>query len=345
MEAVQKENWYFMALLISLSFLKVSEQLKSPGSTVKLEDGMLLDCLCPWSGNLIMVSWTKGVYSTPIAIYHPNYGVNFNAAYDGRVKFINSSEMDGSIRITNVTEEDEGVYHCSVQTFPQGSWTKDTLVQKQVTTSTVLTHNPNTKLIVSESEDVTISCSHDSVVYEVSMERMEGADGGSSLLAVCMQNADGVELNKYLHRGSVNCSDEMEMKLHLNNVSQDDGGIYRCNFSTDAGFSSNLILLTMLPSPKGLSDAQNRWYIYTGGGVAGALVLMSVALLFMWRSRRKMRRLEYRTQLHTTKRQHMYTKEPGGVYDRMKKTTRNQRKNNPIYVNFQNTRVQKKGKR
>lgn len=84
------------------------------------------------------------------------------------------------------------------------------------------------------------------------MEKMEGADGGSSLLAVCKQNADGVELSEYLHRGNVNCSDKMEMKLHLNNVSQDDSGIYRCNFSTDAGFSSSLILLTMFSSPKGL---------------------------------------------------------------------------------------------
>lgn len=35
----------------------------------------------------------------------------------------------------------------------------------------------------------------------------------------------------------------------------------------------------------GLGDAPNRRYIYIGGGVAGALVLMTVALLFTWRSR------------------------------------------------------------
>lgn len=111
--------------------LSGSEQLLSPGGPVKLQDRMLLDCSCPWSGNLIMVSWTKGGDSTPLAVYHPDFGVNFNTAYDGRVEFIHASKMDGSIRITNVSEKDEGVYHCSVQTFPQGSWTKDTLVQKQ----------------------------------------------------------------------------------------------------------------------------------------------------------------------------------------------------------------------
>lgn len=117
-------------------------------------------------------------------------------------------------------------------------------------TTTVLSHSPNTKLLISEGEDVTINCSHGGTVYEVSVERMEGVDGGSRVLAVCKQ--DGVEIRDYLHRGNVNCSDEMEMQLHLNNVSQDDGGIYRCSFRTDAGFSSRLIWLAMSHSPKGL---------------------------------------------------------------------------------------------
>ncbi|XP_046689551.1 CD226 antigen isoform X2 [Silurus meridionalis] len=305
MAVVQKDNWYLMALLI-LFFPEASEQLKSKGSTVKLEEGMLLNCSCPWSGKLIMVSWTNAIYSTPIAIYHPDYGVNFHSAYDGRVEFIKASALDGSIRVTNVTEKDEGVYHCSVQTFPGGSWSKETRVEKRVNITnipTVLAHNPKTRLIVPESETVTIDCSHAGIVYEVSVEKMEGADGGSSLLAVCKQDADGVKLIEYLPSGNLNCSDEMELKLRLNNVSQDDGGMYRCNFSTDAGISSNLVMLVMFPSPKGLSGAQYTWYIYTGGGVAGALILVTVALLLLWRSRRKGRRLEYRTRLCATKRQ------------------------------------------
>lgn len=127
---------YWPVLLVELNrsvclSLSVSEQLRSPGSTVRLQDGMLLNCSCPWNGKLIMVSWTREVYSNPFAVYHPSYGVNFAAAYDGRVEFINASAMDGSIRIMNVTEDDVGLYHCSVQTFPQGSWTKDMLVLKQ----------------------------------------------------------------------------------------------------------------------------------------------------------------------------------------------------------------------
>lgn len=88
-------------------------------------------------------------------------------------------------------------------------------------------------------------------MYEVSVERMEGSDGGSRVLAVCRRSSDGVELGKDLYRESANCSDEMEMTLRLYNVSQDDGGIYRCNFSTDAGFSSSLISLTVIHNHKG----------------------------------------------------------------------------------------------
>ncbi|TSK98361.1 Rotatin [Bagarius yarrelli] len=325
---------------------KVSEQLKLSGSTVKLQDGMLLDCLCPWSGKLIMVSWTKDGHSSPLAIYHPEYGVNFDASYDGRVTFSNASKMDGSIKIRNVTEKDQGVYYCSLQTFPQGTWTKDILVQKQVTLP-IVSYNPNTKFLhASENEDVIIGCSHNETVYEVSVEKMDGANRGISLLAVCKQNGDGVELSDYQHRGVINCSDALEMELRLPNVSQADHGSYRCNFSTDAELSSAVIHLTVVSRPKGFSADQFRWYIYIGAGVAGALFLMSVALIVTWKNRRKVKRLEYRrAPVHTTKRSHVYTNEQAGVYDRMKKTTRNQRNANPIYVNFQNRTALKKEKR
>jgi len=108
-----------------------SVQMKAPESTVTLREGMILDCLCPWTGQLTMVSWTKKSLSQPVAIYHPQYGTNFESSYDGRVEFVKTTQMDGSISISNVTEDDIGQYHCSLQTYPQGSWTKDTFVEKK----------------------------------------------------------------------------------------------------------------------------------------------------------------------------------------------------------------------
>lgn len=107
-----------------------SVQMKAPESTVILQEGMILDCLCPWTGQLTMVSWTKKSLSKPVAIYHPQYGTNFESSFDGRVEFLKTTQMDGSISISNVTEDDIGQYHCSLQTYPQGSWTKDTFVEK-----------------------------------------------------------------------------------------------------------------------------------------------------------------------------------------------------------------------
>lgn len=107
-----------------------SVQVKAPESTVTLREGMVLDCLCPWSGQLTMVSWNKASLPHPVAVYHPQYGTNFAPSYDGRVVFLKTTPMDGSISIVNVSQNDIGRYYCSLQTYPQGSWTKDTFVRK-----------------------------------------------------------------------------------------------------------------------------------------------------------------------------------------------------------------------
>lgn len=107
-----------------------SVQVKAPETTVTLQEGMILDCLCPWSGQLTMVSWNKASLSQPVAVYHPQLGTNFAPSYDGRVAFLKTTPMDGSISIMNVSQSDVGQYYCSLQTYPQGSWTKKTFVKK-----------------------------------------------------------------------------------------------------------------------------------------------------------------------------------------------------------------------
>ncbi|XP_036414758.1 CD226 antigen isoform X2 [Colossoma macropomum] len=303
MEAVQKEYWYFL-VLVSLTFLKVSEQLRAPVSTVRLQEGMMLDCLCPWTGRLSMVSWTKQPDQKPLAIYHPEFGVNFGAPYEGRVEFVKASSMDGSIIITNVTEEDLGLYRCSLQTFPQGSWTKDTLVENKLVISTTSSAHPHTELIVPESENLTIICkAHAGAVSEVSIEKLWSGQEGSTVLAVCKALADNVGVTEFADRIGVNCTDDLEMSVHLNDVMEKDGGLYRCNFSMATGTQdTSLIVLTTIPN-RGLRNLHNMMYIYVGGGVAGAFVLMSGVLLLTWLSRRRRRRREeYRIQLHPAKR-------------------------------------------
>lgn len=105
------------------------------GLVVKLEEGMTLDCICPWRGNLTMVSWKRELRT--FAAYHPIHGMNISSGYTGRVKFLKSSPLDGSISLSNVTERDVGQYQCSIQSFPLGSWTNSVLVKKAGTSQNV----------------------------------------------------------------------------------------------------------------------------------------------------------------------------------------------------------------
>ncbi|XP_030623415.1 CD226 antigen [Chanos chanos] len=339
MEAVQKDYWYFLVLLICLLFPKDAVAVKAPSTTVKLEEGMILDCVCPWSGNLSMVSWIKRPGSSPMAIYHPEFGMNFSPDYDGRVEFIKASPMDGSISITNVTEKDLGLYHCSMQTFPHGSWTKDTVVENIVN---IFTIKPDSVVLVEESGNFTIKCNHvhNGTVYSVTIEKL--VEGSSSIVAVCRaKDGDVSSEENYAERVWVNCSDAMDVSLHLTDATQDDQGLYQCHFRTDLGTQTTAVLVTTVSA----QDLRNHpmLYIYIGGAVSGIVVILTVTwiLIFLYR---KKKREECKIKLHP-RRQPNNTYVQGTVYDRMKKGPRLHRRDSPVYGNIPNPRFHKKGKR
>ncbi|XP_051538477.1 CD226 antigen-like isoform X1 [Myxocyprinus asiaticus] len=301
MVTVQKDYWYSLVLMMSLYFLKGSVQMKAPESSVILQEGMVLHCLCPWNGHLTMVSWTKKSLSQPVAVYHPQYGSNFAPSYDGRVEFLKTTPMDGSISIMNVTEGDIGHYHCSLQTYPQGSWTKDILVEKKAITTTI-TIKPDTELMATENDNMTIRCDHihNGEVYQVSIEKLGAEEGSSNIIATCQMLDSGVELSEFTSRGTLNCSEAMEVSLHLTNITEEDGGLYRCNFSTDSGVQTTTVLLTTL-SFQEFRSLRYMLYVYIGGGVVGGALLM--ILLLTWVNRRKRKREEYKIKLQPGKRQ------------------------------------------
>ncbi|XP_056593819.1 CD226 antigen isoform X2 [Triplophysa dalaica] len=301
MVAVQKDYWYFMVLMMSLCLLKGSVQVKAPETTVTLQEGMILDCLCPWSGQLTMVSWNKASLSQPVAVYHPQLGTNFAPSYDGRVAFLKTTPMDGSISIMNVSQSDIGQYYCSLQTYPQGSWTKKTFVKKSALNISI---QPDTELVAAENDNLTIKCDHiqNGEVYHVSIEKLGPEDGRSTIIATCQMHDEGMEMKEFSSRGSLNCSDAMLVSLHLTNIIEEDGGLYRCNFTTDAGVQSTTVLLTTL-SAQDLGSFRYILYVYIGAGVIGGAFLMGLILLVTWVNRRKKKREEYRIKLHPGKRQ------------------------------------------
>lgn len=96
--------------------------------TVRLEEGMVLGCLFPWPGNLSMVMWTK-IPGKRIAVYNPQHGVAVFRHYEDRVEFLKKTPLDGSVSLSNVTHQDIGLYRCSIQAFPQGSWSTTVRVE------------------------------------------------------------------------------------------------------------------------------------------------------------------------------------------------------------------------
>ncbi|XP_029955035.1 CD226 antigen isoform X2 [Salarias fasciatus] len=356
MEAVQKEYWYFV-VLIFLPLLKVAVQDKEV-ATVRLEEGMVLDCLCPWKGNLSMVSWTKEPDRNPMAVYHPEYGVNFPHLYRDRVEFLKSTAMDGSISMRNVTHRDIGVYHCSVQTFPQGPWTRTVQVEdldeppvdddENENPDDDLTESPpdpevtvaDTELRAEQGANLTVNCNHrhNGSVSQVVLERRL-AGRPWDIIGVCKKVDGGLVSEDYSDsdRGRVQCADSLDISLQLSDVSRDDAGFYRCTFNTDTGVQINTVQLTVTAAD-GFSLSLYMMYIYIGAGAAG-LLLLTVILILAVRRRKKNRREEYRVKLHPSQRQpNPYENMPR--YPEVAPKSR-QREECPIYANLPSVRSAK----
>lgn len=72
---------------------------------------------------ITQVTWQKTTNGSKqnVAIFNPNMGVSILDPYKDRVKFQNSSIKDGTIKLSRLELEDEGVYICEFATFPNGN--------------------------------------------------------------------------------------------------------------------------------------------------------------------------------------------------------------------------------
>lgn len=72
---------------------------------------------------ITQVTWQKATNGTKqnVAIYNPSMGVSVLAPYRQRVEFLRPSFVDGTIRLSRLELEDEGVYICEFATFPAGN--------------------------------------------------------------------------------------------------------------------------------------------------------------------------------------------------------------------------------
>ncbi|KAM9839416.1 CD226 antigen [Aulostomus maculatus] len=351
MEVEQKQLWYFV-VLIFLSSLQGTVELKE-AVIVPLKEGMVLKCLCPWSGNLTMVSWTKEPEKQQVAVFHPEYGVATPHHYRERIEFLRTTPMDGSISIKNVTHQDIGMYECSVQTFPQGPWTRTVQVEdldeppeeeEEEEEEDPTEEPPGPEMIKADAElsaeqsyNVTLGCKHkhNGTVHRVIVEWMQHGKPWSTI-GVCKTVEGGIVGEDYSDRGRVSCADSLDVSVHLTGVEQEDAGFYRCIFNTDAGMTSTTVLLTVAP-PGGFSLSVYMMYIYMGSGLAG-LTLLIVILILTVRHGKKSRREEYRVKLHPSHKQVNYYENIHGPA-RTAKQSREIR-NGPTYANLQWVRSQ-----
>ncbi|KAJ3611169.1 hypothetical protein NHX12_021185 [Muraenolepis orangiensis] len=266
MASVPKGRRYFMVLCIFLPFFEVSVQERGAPITVSLEEGMTLDCLCPWSGSLSMVMWTKSPdEKTPIAVFHPDMGKTFSWRYRQRVEFPRATPLDGSMVLTNVTHQDLGVYHCTVTSFPLGTWSREVTVEDQDLPPIEKEDDgqppeADVEVTAMSGEDVTLPCSHD-----------DDNNNTNGMWTAVRR----VWVERYVqdHRGYLWSVSLSVCSLRLQSVTPEHGGFYRCRF----------VLTVRFPDGFNLSDYM--MYIYIGSGAACFLLLLSVFSVLLARYR------------------------------------------------------------
>lgn len=104
-------------------------------------------------------------------------------------------------------------------------------------------------LAAEENDNVTISCKneHKGTVDQVFLEKMPHGQTWS-IIGQCEKVKRDLLTEDYRDVHGLRCTDTLDMSLQLTSVGQQDGGFYRCTFSTDAGLQTTTVLLTVSPS-------------------------------------------------------------------------------------------------
>uniref|UniRef100_A0A3Q2VW22 Ig-like domain-containing protein n=1 Tax=Haplochromis burtoni TaxID=8153 RepID=A0A3Q2VW22_HAPBU len=81
--------------------------------------------------DVLQVTWQKisPDVETSVATYSKYYGQRVNDGFKDKVEFKYTGLHNCSIVIRNVTEQDEGCYHCLFNTYPEGSFIGRTCLQ------------------------------------------------------------------------------------------------------------------------------------------------------------------------------------------------------------------------
>ncbi|XP_024655233.1 OX-2 membrane glycoprotein isoform X2 [Maylandia zebra] len=118
---------YVVAVFISGAFEKALTAVIQTQQTVLAAVGEDAEFSCQLleTKDVVQVTWQKISHDveTNVATYSKYYGQRVNDGFNDKVVFKYTGLQNCSIVIRNVTEQDEGCYHCLFNTYPEGSLT------------------------------------------------------------------------------------------------------------------------------------------------------------------------------------------------------------------------------
>ncbi|XP_073318353.1 OX-2 membrane glycoprotein-like isoform X1 [Pagrus major] len=114
-----------------------------------------LSCQLVEFKDVFQVTWQKVLpeREETLVTYTTTYGERVNPDFKDKVEFADAGLQSSSIIIRNVTEQDEGCYHCLFNADPEGALTGTTCLQVYEL------HEPVLHVGDSNSEETVVSCS------------------------------------------------------------------------------------------------------------------------------------------------------------------------------------------
>ncbi|XP_030611844.1 OX-2 membrane glycoprotein-like isoform X2 [Archocentrus centrarchus] len=118
---------YVIAVFISGVFDKALTAVIQTQQTVLAAVGEDAEFSCQLleTKDVLQVTWQKisPAVEANVATYNKYFGQRVNAGFTDKFEFKHTGLKNCSIVIRNVTEQDEGCYHCLFNTYPEGSFT------------------------------------------------------------------------------------------------------------------------------------------------------------------------------------------------------------------------------
>ncbi|OCT74575.1 hypothetical protein XELAEV_18033560mg [Xenopus laevis] len=221
-----------------LLFLHLSKTIaydKIVDTTVVLRNNLDLECIYHEEGTVIQFVWSKVVESSEerICSIHAIYGKDITKKYKDRVMFLNDhSSSDASLRLTDTSENDTGIYYCYITTLLRGTVKK--LIEVRADDFGDITASSHRAFRTNEIIYLNFQCILKANVTQIVIKRH--SHGKMETIAFCN---DEVHTPRYgindIKHISLDCLSLCNVTLIIQNFTSKDVGLYICNLTTEKG--------------------------------------------------------------------------------------------------------------